>query len=90
MTMTQDKLLDLRQVKNARAIRVAIYDAALLIGGVLLIDKVTGDSTGIALYLTSLFIGGWFVCLIQRYRDWRAISRIEEDILENEIEERLG
>jgi hypothetical protein len=43
MTMTRDQYLNLQQAMHSKAIRVAVYDAAILIGGVLLIDKVTSS-----------------------------------------------
>ena len=90
MTMTQDEILDLRQVKNARAIRVAVYDVAILIGGILLLDKLIGTDAWVA---NSAFkgiligcLGGlWLACIVQRYRDWRSITRIEEKLIEERL-----
>ena len=103
MSMTRQQYLDNRQAMHGKAIRVAVYDAAILIGGILLIDKVTALDIWEA---ESIFSGGdidwrlhfgviftfafffmWLGFIIQRYRDWKDLTWLEERVLDYDPDE---
>ena len=83
---------------HAKAIRGAVYDAAILIGGILLIDQVTAPdfwayegvfSDGYADWRMAIKGGMtfglaflWLGLIVQRYRDWKSLSWIEEKVID--------
>jgi hypothetical protein len=75
---------ELNAVKNSRAIRVAIYDAAILIGAFLAADHVYEVWPEYAYAGYVLAFGTLMGALIHRINDWRAIERIEGIVESND------
>jgi hypothetical protein len=68
---------ELSQVKNSRAIRVAIYDAAILIGAFLLAHEISKAWPEYADVARVIAAGTWVGAIIQRYTDWKSLKFIE-------------
>jgi hypothetical protein len=84
--LTTERRQELDRLKNARAIREAIYDAAILIGAALLYDDVSKLWPQSGNYIFVVACGLWVGAVFQRYRDWKAISFLEQRLTEDEIE----
>lgn len=88
--MTAEQRNELGWAKNAKIIRLGVYDIGILIGAVLLADRV-GELW--PQYEFGAFAGAvfmWVGMVFSRYTDWKAIAVLEKGLDRDELERETG
>src|SRR5262245_4703015 len=86
MSMTDEERNSCEWAKNAKAVRMGVYDVGILIGAILLADKI-GELW--PQYNSAAFVGAsimWVGTLFSRYSDWRAVDGLEKGLNRDELE----
>jgi hypothetical protein len=102
MTFTAELRQELSWAKNAKLIRQGVYDVGILLGAVLLADKIDiiakvwpwpehaidepALRAGAWLFALALWIG----IIFKRNADWKAIARLEKGLDRDEVEREMG
>ena len=84
--LTAEQRNQFDRIKNTRAIRVAVFDAAIAIGAILLVAHIAKSwpqYAGVALLVAG---GLWVGLIIERYRDWKSLTFLEEHLNRDEDE----
>jgi len=97
--MTAQERNELSWAKNAKMVRLGVYDVGILLGAILLASKadmiakaVSEFGSGVSTEGTALLgaLALWVFTLFARYRDWHSVDRLEKGLDRDELEREMG
>ena len=88
--MTADQRNDLIWAKNAKMVRLGVYDVGILVAGVLLTAKVGELWPQYEIVAFVAAVSMWVGMILNRYADGKSIDRQEKGLTRDELEREQG
>ena len=89
MLLSAEQRNEFDRAKNAKAIRVTLYEVGIFIGALYLANKVGEIWPQYGAAVVTGVLGMWIALIISRQKDWKSLSFLEERLNRDEDERDL-